>query len=77
MPRFDGTGPMGYGQGSGRQMGPCCKGYGFGNKIGMRGGLRSRVTKDEEKEILDKDIVYLEEELKAAKDRLSEISESE
>ena len=69
MPRFDGTGPLGYGPASGRQMGRCCGGYGG---YGMGGGFRSRVTKKEEKEMLAKEAEYLEDELKAIKERLSE-----
>jgi len=42
MPRFDGTGPLGYGAGTGWGMGPCGgglrrgRGYGYGYGYGRR-----------------------------------------
>jgi hypothetical protein len=69
MPRFDGTGPMGYGPGTGKGMGPCGCGMGWG-----RGCGRMFYTKKEESEMLKDEETALEEELKAVKERLAEIS---
>ena len=63
MPKFDGTGPLGYGPGSGRGMGPCYAQRGF----------RRFYTKTEESEMLKEEIKDLEKEIKAMKERLSEI----
>lgn len=71
MPRFDGTGPMGQGPRTGRGMGNCPGGMGFGRGRGF--GYRNFFTKKEEAEMLKEEKVALEEELKAVKERLSEI----
>ena len=87
MPRYDGTGPLGAGPGTGWGMGPCGAGIGW-----RRGGGRGRgfgwksfwgypgpypyqpqITKKEEKEILEDEVTDLEEELKAIKARLAEL----
>lgn len=86
MPRLDKTGPMGMGPMTGRGMGPCGGGTGFGRKAGGRGrGLCWRrfwgyypapdVTEKEEKEMLSEEAEILEEELKAVKSRLGEIKD--
>ena len=69
MPRFDRTGPMGMGSGTGRGMGPCCGGLGFGRGF----GFRRFFTRTEEKENLQDEATTLENELKAIKERLSEL----
>ena len=87
MPRYDGTGPLGSGPGTGWGLGPCGGGMGW-----RRGGGRGRgfgwrrfwgygpyqpyqpqITKKEEKEILEDEVTDLEEELKAIRARLSEL----
>lgn len=69
MPRFDGTGPLGYGPGTGRGFGPC-----VGGMRGNRGfGGRRFYTKKEESEMLKDETEVLEEELKAIKERLAEL----
>jgi hypothetical protein len=74
MPRFDGTGPMGQGPRTGRGMGPCGGGMGFGCMRGNGAGLGRRFyTRKEESEILKDEAGVLEEELKAIKERLEEI----
>jgi hypothetical protein len=67
MPRFDGTGPFGAGMGTGRRMGSC-----YGGR-GMYG--RRFFSRDEEKEMLKDEISDLENEIKAVKERLSEIED--
>ncbi len=67
MPRFDGTGPFGQGMGTGRRMGPCFRGTGYGMGTGRR-----FFTRKEETEMLKEEVQELENELKAAKERLSE-----
>ena len=37
MPRFDGTGPLGYGPGTGWGLGPCGTGMGYGRRTAGRG----------------------------------------
>jgi len=79
MPKFDRTGPFGYGPGSGWGLGPCMgrrfrrgagrgRGYGWGCSPFMQ-----EITKTEEKELLKEETDFLEEELKALKKRLSEL----
>ena len=83
MPRFNGTGPMGYGPGTGWGLGPCGAGMGW-----RRGGGRGRgfgwrrfwgycptsvPTKKEETETLSEEAAILEEELKAIKACLAEL----
>lgn len=69
MPRFDKTGPLGFGPRTGRGLGPCGQGRGFG-KLWRFG---SEVSKREEIEILNEEEEILEEELKAIRKRLAEI----
>jgi len=87
MPGFNGTGPMGYGPGSGWGLGPCGAGMGWrrgggqghGRGLGFRrwGGYsypyQPQVTPKEETEMLTNDAEALEEELKAIKTRLAEL----
>ncbi len=66
MPNFDKTGPLGYGQLTGRGFGLC--------KCSPRGGCGRRfITKEEEKEILQEEVNELEKEISAIKERISEI----
>ncbi|TSC95271.1 MAG: hypothetical protein Athens101410_678 [Parcubacteria group bacterium Athens1014_10] len=69
MPRYNGTGPLGYDQGTGWGMGPC----GSGMARGRGFGWRNFYTKKEESEILNEEVETLEKELKAIKERLSEL----
>ena len=81
MPRFNGTGPSGYGPGTGWGIGPCGagmrgrRGYGSGYGLGYGRGLgweRPYTEKEESKDLKD-EAGYLEEELKAIKERLAEL----
>jgi len=83
MPRFDGTGPSGYGPGTGWGLGPCGAGMGWRRGLGRGFGRRRswgygpyqpQITKKEEKEILEEEVTGLEEELKAIKARLAELN---
>lgn len=65
MPRFDGTGPMGQGPMTGRGLGSCTGRRAF--------GCRRFYTQKEESEILKDEQSQLEQELKAIKERLSEL----
>lgn len=69
MPRFDKTGPLGFGPRTGRGLGPCGQGRGFG-KLWRFG---SEISTEEEKNILEEEKKILEEELKAIEERLAEI----
>ena len=78
MPRRDKTGPLGYGSRTGRGLGPCGggMGYGMGRGFGRFCGhfpYPSRITKEEEKEVLNEETEILEEEIKAIKKRLDEL----
>jgi len=81
MPRFDGTGPLGLGPGTGWGLGPCGAGLawrrGWGRGFGWRRFWRfwgyPQITKKEEKELLEEEMADLEEELKAIKERLAEL----
>ncbi|MFA5349192.1 MAG: DUF5320 domain-containing protein [Candidatus Paceibacterota bacterium] len=72
MPRFDGTGPMGTGPATGRGMGPCAGRLGLGRRF-CRFWAFGAVTEKEEKDLLERDVEALEDELKAAKTRLEEL----
>lgn len=82
MPKFDKTGPQGNGPMTGRGLGSCQDGGFFGGcrRMGRRCfGRRffsfgqSIVDTESEKECLVEEAKILEEELKAIKDRLTEI----
>ena len=89
MPGFDGTGPGGMGPRTGRGLGFCGGGYGYGRGMGGRGFGRGfgwgyspwgytpystpRVTKKEEKEILEGDLEAIQEEMNDIKARLDEL----
>jgi len=82
MPRLSGTGPLGYGPGSGRGMGPCGGGIGYGRRGGGRGmGWRRfwgyypgpALSKKDEAEMLAADKEAMEEELKNISARLAEL----
>jgi hypothetical protein len=82
MPRQNGTGPMGYGPGTGWGRGPCGGGMAYGRRGGGRGlGWRRfwghypgpDVSKKEEAEMLSEEADIMEEELKNIKARLADI----
>jgi len=84
MPRYNGTGPLGFGPGTGWGLGPCGGGMAYGRRGGGRGwgcgygrGFgyypASVPSKKEETEMLSEDAKDLEEELKAIKVRLAEL----
>ena len=77
MPRYDRTGPLGSGPGTGWGMGPCGMGMGwrrgFGRGFGRFWRSGPQITKKEEKEMLDEEVGILEDELKAIKERISEL----
>ncbi len=86
MPNLNGTGPQGTGAMTGRRMGQCAGGYtrggrcvrgcGYGSKIGRGYATNTNIqviSEKEEKEMLTEDAKYLEDELKAIKERLNKI----
>lgn len=81
MPRYDGTGPLGLGPGTGWGLGPCGAGMAWRRGWGRGFGWRRfwgyypnfAPTKKEETEILSEEAAVLEEELKAIKARLAEL----
>ena len=78
MPRFDGTGPLGYGPGTGRGLGPCGAGMGWrrgaGRGYGRFWGYGPwRITQKEETEMLKDEAEALKEELEEVKKRLAEL----
>lgn len=72
MPRFDATGPLGTGPGTGWGLGPCGAEMAWRRGRG-RGFGRFYPTKKEEAEILTDEAEALEQELKAIKERLAEL----
>ncbi|MBU1036718.1 DUF5320 family protein [Patescibacteria group bacterium] len=73
MPRFDATGPLGLGPGTGWGLGPCGTGMGWRRGFGRGFGWRRFYTKKEESGILKEEAEALEDELKAIKERLAEL----
>ncbi|MBW3014308.1 DUF5320 domain-containing protein [Candidatus Woesearchaeota archaeon] len=75
MPRFDRTGPMGYGPGTGRGMGPCGRGMrrGFGRGFRGRGFVPQAMTREEEKQLLEEEQKDLLAEIDNVKKRLKEL----
>lgn len=82
MPRLDRTGLLGLGSFTGRGMGICFAGLGYGG--GRGGGLGWRaalgicpyapqLTRDEEAELLGDEAQMLEEELTAVKQRIAKL----
>jgi len=80
MPRYDGTGPLGFGPGTGWGMGPCGLGMdwrrGFGRGFGRFWRFGPQISKKEEKEALEEEVGILEDELKTIKERLAELKGS-
>ena len=90
MPRFNGSGPLGFGPGTGRGLGNCRAGFGCGGGFAQgRGagfGRRSmlgvcpysvsspKMTKKEEANFLTEESEILENELSAIKERLTQLS---
>jgi len=87
MPRFDGTGPLGMGPGTGWGMGPCgagrawrrgwVRGLGYGRGFGWRRygayPYQTQITKKEKKEMLEEELKFLKEEMKEIENRLAEL----
>lgn len=74
MPGFDKTGPSGQGPLTGRGFGPCGRGMGRGWRGRGYGRFGFRVITDkEEKEILQDELKYLDEEKKEIEARLEEL----
>jgi hypothetical protein len=77
MPRFDGTGPLGYGPKTGRGFGPCGRGmgrgmgcfggYGFGRYISPKNELTAL---EEDERMLEEELAAIKEEKAALKDQL-------
>ena len=83
MPRRNGTGPLGQGPRTGWGMGPCGGGMGWGRGFGKGFGcgfgrfwrFGSQVSPKDEKQMLEEEAGVLEDELKAVKERLSELKD--
>lgn len=80
MPRLDKTGPEGAGPMTGRRMGPCGRGMGYGRGgygrgmgYGGRYAGRCYLTASEELDSLKEEAVAMEADLKALKEQISEI----
>jgi len=74
MPGQDRTGPMGAGPLTGRGLGPCGRGSGFGFRRGFGMGFgRRTITSTEEKEILQDELKAMEQEKTEIEKRLKEI----
>ncbi len=88
MPRFDMTGPMGRGVFTGRGMGYCAsrfdpgfirggmgRGRGVARGFGYRRNFYPTLSLREEKEILEEELRYLEEEMNSIKVALKDLEE--
>ena len=86
MPAQDGTGPMGQGPLTGRDLGPCGTGLGFRRGfrrygMGFRRGFGFRIpfverialTKEQEKKVLQKELAEIETEKKEIEEALKKI----
>ncbi len=83
MPRYDGTGPAGYGPMTGRGMGPCGGGAGWGRGFGRGWGRgmgygrrfagRSYLTPAEELQDLEDEANAMKADLKALEDQIAEL----
>jgi len=71
MPRLDGTGPQGMGPRTGRGMGYCATGYGYGSGCPM--GYGRRLSRKSEREILEDELQAIEEEKEEIISRLDEL----
>lgn len=92
MPNLDGTGPMGQGPMTGRGMGRCGGGQkgggagkmrgagrrgGYGMGRGFCGWQNANLTKEQEKALLENEIIFLKASLKSAEDELNSLDEEE
>lgn len=74
MPRFDGTGPLGYGPRTGRGFGPCGRGMGcfggcgFGRYISPKNELAAL---EENEKMLEEELAAIKEEKNSLKDQLN------
>jgi hypothetical protein len=85
MPRFDGTGPMGWGAKSGRGLGVCGfparatafmgRGYGYGIGRGLGSCRWFPTPAIHSKDAIEDEISFLEERLKALKALLAQDTE--
>jgi hypothetical protein len=77
MPRFDGTGPLGYGSMTGRGFGPCGRGLafrrGFGRGFGRGYAEPVILTKEEQKKILESELKEIEAEKQEIEKRLKDL----
>jgi len=79
MPRFDGTGPMGQGPGTGRGLGPCGAGLGMGRGFygGYGFGRRRFISPKNELSALENEEKMLEEELSAIREEISALKDQQ
>ena len=74
MPNRDGTGPFGKGPGSGRGRGPCGCGMKRGGRM-FSDTENAKLTKDEQKKILEAEIKEIGAEKQQIEKRLKELKE--
>ena len=79
MPRFDSTGPMGQGAGTGRGLGPCGggmrRGWGYRGSYGF--GFRRFISPKNELAALENEETMLEEELAAIKEEKAALKDQQ
>ena len=71
MPGFNGAGPNGLGPRTGRGFGSC--GQRLRRGMGCSMGYRAPITDKQEADILTENMSFLQEEIKAIKDRIKEL----
>jgi len=79
MPRFNGTGPMGQGAGTGWGLGPCGSGMrrGWGCRGGYGFGFRRFISPKNEMAALEDEEKMLEEELAAIKEEKTALKDQQ
>jgi len=79
MPKFDRTGPMGQGAGTGRDLGPCGGGMrrGWGCRGGYGFGFRRFISPKNELAALEDEEKMLEEELVAIKEEKADLKDQQ
>ncbi len=79
MPRFNGTGPMGQGPGTGWGLGPCGGGMrrGWSGRGGYGYGFRRFISPKNEMAALEEEAKILEEELAAIREEITALKDQQ
>lgn len=75
MPRFDGTGPNGFGPQTGRGMGTCGSGFARGRGFGFGRGFGRFWSKKNEVSALEEEEKIMKDELEAIREEIKALQE--